>query len=167
MPEALSVEDLRAKLEARRQYHTDALREIEDGLARLDRLISLATGAMEEQPMRPREVRATEQRAAKEVTARDEGISDMFLEAASGKTEPFDVRLKEEVNSKHGLSLDDKQASNALRNLLKRGKIKLVRAGGPRKPALYANLDYEEAPPFPRTVWDMRDIAKQIQENKE
>lgn len=167
MPEALSVEDLRAKLEARRQYHTDALREIADGLAHLDRLISLATGPIEEQAMRPREVRATEQRAAKEVTApRDEGISDMFLEAASGKTEPFDVRLKEEVNSKHGLSLDDKQASNALRNLLKRGKIKLVRAGGPRKPALYANLEYGEAPPFPQTVWDMRDIAKPLQEKE-
>jgi hypothetical protein len=133
-------------LEEKRQYHANALREIEDGLARFDRLVSLATGEAEEPIMRSREVRAPEARAAKEVVTppREEGYSEMFLEAALGKTDPFDVRLKDEVNAKHGLSLDDKQASNALRNLLKRGKIKLIRAGGPRKPALYANLDHPD-----------------------
>jgi hypothetical protein len=159
MTDALSVEQLRAKLEEKRRYHTEALREIDDGLARLDRLISLATGDLEV-PARPREARAPGLRAAKGVTTpREEGYSEMFLEAALGKTEPFDVRLKEEVNRKHGLNLDDKQASNALRNLLKRGKIQQVRAGGPRKPAIYANLDYEGHRSL-EAAWGLPDATK-------
>ncbi|MEO6192397.1 MAG: hypothetical protein ABIS20_05265 [Thermoanaerobaculia bacterium] len=156
MADTFTVEQLRSKLEEKRARLKTELGEIEEGLADLARLVSLAgrddPRTQGEKPVRPFGIRvANMSRPAKPSAPRElagpepreEGLSDMFLEAAEGKTKPFDVRLKAVVNSKHGLNLDDKQASNALRNLLKRGKIKLIRAGGPRKPALYANLEYE------------------------
>ncbi len=75
----------------------------------------------------------------------DAPITDLVLDhvVAKGDSAVYEKagvtrEIRETTNSK----VEEKQISTALRGLEKRGKIKLIRPGGPRKPAIYANLGY-------------------------
>ena len=143
MTSTLSVEQLRAKLEAKREWHLAALREIESGLDQFDRLIALATGDMERAP-KPPTVTAAEDKGAPESLPEeaDDSVPEKILEWINEQPGAFDVKGTPEINARYGLNLDEKRVSDIFRNLLKRHKIFLVQRGGPRKPAIYANLAY-------------------------
>jgi hypothetical protein len=152
MAENVSIEDLRTKLMKRREWHRRVLAEIDSGIEQLDRLVSLAYGAWEE-PQGGRHVLADQQPvAARRADAPLPGEEDAerklyalrIEQVIQEQAETFDMRdIRESVNRRFGLNISEKQASNSLRHLLYHKKLKLVRSGGPRRPAIYARHDYE------------------------
>ena len=145
MTSTLSVEQLRTKLEERREWHLAALREIESGLDQFDRLIALAMGGREGATKPPSVAVAPKEKRAPDSLpeeAGDDTVPEKILEWINEQSGSFDVKATPEINARYGLNLDEKRVSDVFRNLLKRHKVHLVQRGGPRKPALYANFTY-------------------------
>lgn len=143
MPDDLSIQQMRSGLLSRREELLAELKEVDDGLRSIANLVSVysrLTGQSTPEDLATVPPGLTPDSEEKPLTAI---VLDTVL--SKGDSATFDpVGLTPEVMYKFGLELSQNQISVALRNLEKSNKIKLIRQGGPRRPAVYANLGYVE-----------------------
>jgi len=116
-----------------------ALKGLDDAMAAAKKLLAAKNKAAvaSASPVRTKSGRRRSKKGSKP------NVTEGVLTLAFEKEATFNPRdLAIEANEK-GLKVSQKQVSTVLRRAREDGAFQLIRAGGPRQPAIYANIGYE------------------------
>ena len=136
--------EIRRVLSERAEQLRAELLELEQALKGLDNAMATAKKLLAPKP--PAVSVTARTRSAKRRSKKPgskPNVTEGVLAMAFEKETTFNPRdLAIEANEK-GLRVSQKQVSTVLRRARDEGVFQLIRAGGPRQPAIYANIAYE------------------------
>lgn len=146
--------EIRRVLSERAEQLRVELLELEQALKGLDSAVAAAKKLLAPKPAAVSVTARTGSTRRRSKKGAKPNVTEGVLVMAFEKETTFNPRdLAIEANEK-GLRVTQKQVSTILRRARKEGLFQLIREGGPRQPAIYANLAHEAEQPKPRPEED-------------